>query len=342
MKNCNIKKKGKGKYVRQWIVCLLASLVAIVWGCKKEETPPTPSTGSPTKFLLKAFPAWTADNRCFLKGESTAFDGVSVKDPSIVFSGGKWHLFYTGRDASRWRMGYSSATTIEGLREANRTYMTSLNGGGYFCAPQVIYFVTQKKWYLIYQSGLGATFSTNTDITNPNGWNSGLTMGFTDGIDFWCIADDSKVYCFYSAQDGSQTIKCRSTNIADFPYKWSNYVVTATETFEAPHVYKNKTDGNYYMMVEDIARHFELWKAPKLDGTWVKMNEKWAAKTTLTEMAEHWTDQVSHGEILRSGISEKCEINDINNCQILIQGVINGNYATYGDIPYELGLIKNY
>ena len=89
-------------------------------------------------------------------------------------------------------------------------------------------------------------------------------MGFTDGIDFWCIADDKKVYCFYSAQDGSKIIKCRSTLITDFPYKWSAAITTATETFEAPH----------YMMVEDIAMIFELWQAKSLDGTWTKINEK--------------------------------------------------------------------
>lgn len=326
-------------YIKQIVIYLLGIIIVI--GCKKDDTSPN-TTEIANTFLLKAFPAWTAENRSFLRGELSSFDGVSVKDPSIVFSDGKWHLFYTGKDSTKWRMGYTSATSIAALKNANRTYMASLNGGSYFCAPQVVYFSSQKKWYLIYQSGLGATFSTNTDINNPNGWTNGVGMGFTDGIDFWCIADDSKVYCFYSAQDGSQTIKCRSTNISDFPYKWSNYVVTATETFEAPHVYKNKTDGNYYMMVEDITRHFELWKSTKLDGKWVKMNEKWASKSNLTEMSEHWTDQVSHGEIIRSGVNEKCEIGDINNCQILIQGVLNGTYASYGDIPYELGLIKNY
>lgn len=320
--------------------------IYIIFGCSKDNndtvTPTTPPVIT-IPFVLNSSPNWNADERCFLKGtDVNSFDGVSVKDPSIVFSDGKWHLFFTGRDATNWRTGYASASSISGLKTASRTYMSSLNGGGYFCAPQVLYFTAQNKWYLIYQSGLGATFSTNSNINNPNDWTAGKAMGFTDGIDFWCIADDKKVYCFYSAQDGSYNIKCRSTLISDFPYKWSTPVITATETFEAPHIYKNKSDNKYYMMVEDIARHFELWQATSLDGIWTKINEKWASKATLTETSEHWTDQVSHGEILRTGVNEKCEINDINKCQILIQGVLNGTYPSYGAIPYELGMIRNY
>lgn len=318
-------------------------IVLLTFGCSKDNNDTTTNPPPTVSFTLNPSPKWTADERCFLKGtDVSSFDGVSVKDPSIVFSDGKWHLFFTGRDAGNWRTGYASATSISGLKTASRTYMSSLNGGGYFCAPQVLYFTAQNKWYLIYQSGLGATFSTNSNINNPNDWSAGKAMGFTDGIDFWCIADDKKVYCFYSAQDGSKIIKCRSTLVTDFPYKWSAPTTTATETFEAPHVYKNKADNKYYMMVEDIARHFELWQAKSLEGTWTKINEKWASKTTLTETKEHWTDQVSHGEILRTGVNEKCEIDNINKCQILIQGVVNGTYSGYETIPYELGMIKNY
>ena len=164
--------------------------------------------------------------------------------------------------------------------------------------------------------------------------------GFFSGIDFWCISDGTNVYCFYSPMDGSRTIKRRSTTVANFPYGWSSATVVATSTFEAPHVYKNKADGKYYMMVEDINRHFELWTASSLGGTWTKIAEEWAAKSNLIETAEHWTDQVSHGEILRSGTNERMEIDNIDRCEILIQGVVNGSYGDYGNIPYDLGIIR--
>jgi hypothetical protein len=244
-------------------------------------------------------------------------------------------------------MGYVSATSISDLNSATRTLMTSLNGGSYFCAPQVFYFGAKGKWYLIYQSGLGATYSTNTDVGNPSGWTAGSAMGITDSgaLDFWCISDGTNVYCFYSPMDGSRTIKRRSTTVANFPTGWSSASVVATDTFEAVHVYKNKADGRYYMMVEDINRYFELWTASNPGGTWTKLQEQWAHKSKLIYNADHWTDQVSHGEILRSGTNERLEISNINHCEILIQGVTSANYCPGGDYSaslYDLGLIRNY
>ncbi len=42
-------------------------------------------------------------------------------------------------------------------------------GGGYQIAPQLFYFAPQRLWYLIYQAGNNAGYSTNSDITNPYG-----------------------------------------------------------------------------------------------------------------------------------------------------------------------------
>jgi hypothetical protein len=316
------------------------AILLLFTGCSKVEKQDLLPTSN-LSLKANAYPAWKADARCFLDGPSGTFDDISVKDPSVVYSGGKWHLFYTGRDKSSWRMGYTNAANIANLQYMPHNYMSSLNAGSYFCAPQVFYFNTKGKWFLIYQSN-GACFSTNTSVSNTSGWTSVRTMGIYDGIDFWCISNGTNVYCFYSAQDGSGTIKRRSTTVANFPYNWSSPTVVATSTFEAPHVYKNKADGKDYMMVEDMARYQELWTASSLGGTWTKVSEKWAAKSNLTETAGHWTDQVSHGEILRSGTNELMEIDNIDRCQILIQGVVNGSYGDYGNIPYDLGLIRNY
>jgi hypothetical protein len=287
-------------------------------------------------------PIWQVDARCFLDGPSGAFDDISVKDPTIVYYGGKWHLFYTGRDVGvggNYRMGYASAPTMPELNNATRHYLSSLNGGSYFCAPQVFWFVERSLWYLIYQSGLGPTFSTNTDISDPNGWAAGISMGFSGGtVDYWCISDGSYVYCFYSPL--GTTILARRTTVEDFPYNWSAAWTAATETFEAVHVYKNLADGKFYMMVEDVSRHFELWTASDLGGTWTKLAENWAHGNQLVDTADHWTDQVSHGEIIRAGVDEKLEINSINRCEILIQGVVDGSYGDYGNIPYDLGIIR--
>ncbi|HTM92685.1 MAG TPA: non-reducing end alpha-L-arabinofuranosidase family hydrolase [Flavisolibacter sp.] len=325
------------------IVFILSSFFFFSTGCSKKEDP-GPAPPAPG-FTANANPTWKLDAKCFTEGATGSFDDLSVKDPSIVYFGGKYHLFYTVRSktVSGWQMGYASASQIADLNTAPRTYMSALNGGSYFCAPQVFWFSSKNKWYLIYQSGLGATFSTNTDINNPSGWSAGASMGFGDGIDFWCISDGSYVYCFYSAQDGSKTIKKRRTKVENFPYGWEAATVAATNTFEAPHVYKNKADGKYYMIVEDIARHQELWAATNLGGTWTQLAEKWASIDKVTFGADHWTDQVSHIEALRSGTDEKLEIENINHCDLLIQGVTKEGYSgDYADIAYDLGLIHNY
>ncbi len=327
--------------VSKLVIMLFAT---VLLSCNKEPDNDYQSKNERHK-KVNVTPLWRVDARCFYDGAAGTFDDLAVKDPSIVFDGGKWHLFYTGRDkcsGGLWRMGYATAYNIQNLQYQPHFYMSSLNGGGYFCAPQVFYFSVKNKWYLIYQSGLGATYSTNTAVQNYWSWTAGQPMGFNDGIDFWVISDGTYVYCFYSAQDGTRTIKRRRTTVQNFPTGWSSPTVVATETFEAPHVYKNKADGKYYMMVEDLYRYFELWTAANLGGTWTKLAEKWASRENLQFLADRWTDQVSHGEIIRSGTNEFMEIDNIDRCQILIQGVVNGNYGDYGCIPYDLGLIRNY
>lgn len=324
------------------IVLSLLGLLFVVSCSKKEKDNPPPPANT---FTVNINPSWKLNARCFTEGASGTFDDISVKDPSIVFSNGKYHLFYTARskNASGWQMGYTSASQLSQFNTSTRTYMSALNGGSYFCAPQVFWFSSKNRWYLIYQSGLGASFSTNTDVGNAGGWDAGKSMGFGDGIDFWCISDGSYVYCFYSAQDGSKTIKRRRTTVANFPYGWEAATVVATNTFEAPHVYKNKADGKYYMIVEDIARHQELWVATTLNGTWTQISEKWASLEDLSFQADHWTDQVSHVEALRAGTDEKMEIDNINQCDLLIQGVTKEGYTgDYADIAYDLGMIRNY
>lgn len=334
---------------------LAALLVLSVWGCSKNETEvgvTTPPVTIETNEVVgvadskaNTNPQWKVGAICFNNGPVGAFDEVSVKDPSIVYSGGKWHMYYTGVQGSNWKIGYASATTISGLNSSTHTLVSSIGTGGGLAAPQVFYFPTKGSWFMIYQNGRIPSFSTNSDIANPAQWTKATSMGFSDdGIDYWCISNGANVYLFYSAADGSHTIKRRSTTVAKFPYGWSESTVVATETFEGVHVYKNKADGRYYMVVEGMgaSRWQELWTAATLGGIWTKVSEQWAHKSDLVYTAEHWTDQVSHMELIRSGTDEKLEIDDIDRCQMLIQGVPDGSYPSYIAIPYRIGLISNY
>ena len=54
----------------------------------------------------------------------------------------------------------------------------------------------------------------------------------------------------------------------------------------------------------------------------------------------HAQGPVSHPEIIRAGVDERMEISDIYRCEILIQRVVDGDYGDYGNIPYDLGIIR--
>src|SRR6188474_3896498 len=69
-------------------------------------------------------PTWNVDAPILFRARAEPFDHFAVKDPTIVFSGGRYHMFYTGANASGgWQMLYSSATTLEGFRTAPHTFL---------------------------------------------------------------------------------------------------------------------------------------------------------------------------------------------------------------------------
>lgn len=292
-------------------------------------------------------PTWYVGSRCFYNGAAGSFDEVSVKDPSIVYANGKYHLFYTGYDRTgKFQMGYSSATTINGLVSApHKKLNLNGNGTGSYGAPQVFYFEPKKTWYLIYQGSLGACYATTTNIDDPNSWSGPKSMGANGnmGWDYWVICDDQYAYLFNTPSDGSHNIYCRKTPLANFPNGWGAPTVAVRDTFEGSEVYKSKADNKYYMLVEDMKdnRYYELHQADSLNGPWTKINEKWASSHNLSFTADKWTNRVSHGELIRAGINQKLEINDINKADFLIQGSTDGNVA-YEKIKWNLGIIKNY
>jgi hypothetical protein len=294
-------------------------------------------------------PTWYVDARCFFKsGVSGAFDEVSVKDPSIVYAEGKYHMFFTGvTKQGWWQMGYASASTIADLSTAQHTFLSALSEG-YFCAPQVFYFEPHAKWYIIYNSGsYGAAYSTTTKIGDPASWTARQSLGIPSptGYDFWIICDDNYAYIFMTTGNGSErTIGWRRTNLSGFPTGWGALNIAATDTFEGVCVYKNQADGKYYMLAEDYYdnRYYELWSASNLSGPWTKLTEQWATYHRMVYNADHWTDSASHGEIIRSGVNQKMEITDMDKVDFLIQGVKAGSYPDYAMVPWDLGIIRNY
>jgi hypothetical protein len=66
----------------------------------------------------------------------------------------------------------------------------------------------------------------------------------------------------------------------------------------------------------------------------------YAARGNVEEPTE-WTTNISHGELLRTGVDERLEV-DPENLQFLFQGASDEEYRgrQYGTIPWRLGLLK--
>ena len=93
-----------------------------------------------------------------------------IKDPSVVFHDGHWHIFATAAKTGNWGMMYMNFTDWSKANEAPFYYLDqSPIGPGYRAAPQIFYFAPQKLWYLVFQND-NAAYSTNPDISNPDGW----------------------------------------------------------------------------------------------------------------------------------------------------------------------------
>jgi len=296
--------------------------------------------------------------------ETRAVEGVefiSVKDPSLVRFGDKWHLFCTVRGPQRTHaIVYSS---FRDFSEANRAPRRILPcHPGYFCAPQVFYFTPQRKWYLICQAADEAwgkpayrpAFSTTADVGDPNSWAKLQPMfekqpeNVKAWLDFWVIGDDAKAYLFFTSLDGKMW-RCE-TSLAQFPKGWSVPVVALTgDIFEASHTYRLKGLNKYLTLVEAQNghgwRYYKAYLADKLDGTWQPLaadrDKAFASMRNVQPAGEKWTDVVSHGELLRTGGDEKLEV-DPANLRFLFQGVLEKDRQGkgYGEIPWRLGLLE--
>jgi hypothetical protein len=66
-----------------------------------------------------------------------------------------------------------------------------------------------------------------------------------------------------------------------------------------------------------------------------------AGSANVTEAAGHWTDSVSHGELIRDGFDEAMEV-DPTHLEFLFQGVRDEEMQgkPYGQFPWRLGMLE--
>jgi hypothetical protein len=231
---------------------LLLALTAAVAAPAILAAPELPLLSPPYRWVLSApviAPAGRPDDPCH-----------AIKDPTVVFHDGRWHLFCTIRCRKRThQIEYLSFADWSKTADAKRHVLTLTDG--YFCAPQVFYFTPHKKWYLVYQVAdptrkpqLQPAFSTTADLTDPTSWTKPALLferdpeGVTGWIDFWVICDDTHARLFFTSLNGKMWRS--DAKLADFPHGWSKpEVVLQGDIFEASHTYRVK-GGGYLTIVE--------------------------------------------------------------------------------------------
>lgn len=282
---------------------------------------------------------------------------LALKDPSIVFHEGRWHLFGTLRGRSgKVCMQYLSFTDWQQANSARREMISFTDR--YHCAPQVFYFTPHRRWYLIYQladpvrtPAMGPYFSTTENLADPKSWTPPQLMVTNPAekqrwIDFWVICDAEKAHLFYTSNDGRMWR--RETRLADFPFGWSEQTLALQgDIFEASHTYKIKGREEYLTVVEAQApgrRYYKAYLASRLEGPWRGLADSLSKPFAASENVHQsipWTTSISHGELLRSGVDERLEV-DPSNLRFLFQGVSDEGYSgsKYGGIPWKLGLLE--
>jgi endo-1,4-beta-xylanase len=123
---------------------------------------------------------------------------------------------------------------------------------------------------------------------------------------------------------------------------------TAGRLFEASNVYKLKGANKYLALIEAFdsesmgRRFFRSWTADSLDGTWTVLadtyNNPFASAANVTFSGTSWTNDISHGEMIRDGYDETLTIATCNQ-QYLYQGKAPSASGTYNLLPWKLGLL---
>ena len=287
---------------------------------------------------------------------------VAVKDPSIVYAGGKFHVFMTTAGAAGWGLAYASFRSWSDAATAPLTYLDRTEiGPGYRAAPQVFYFAPQRRWYLIFQGG-DPLYSTTTDIDDPMSWSKPKSFfasppaivrsknGAATWLDFWVICDTAKCYLFNTGDNG--LLYRSETSLALFPNGFHNTAVVLqsanpAELFEASMTYRLAGADAYVTMVEAMGpkgRYFRAWVSDRLDGEWRPLADRsdrpFAGAANVSFPGPSWSEGVSHGELLRAGIDQTLEIDPCKPLQFLYQGLAPGSDASnYMMLPYRLGLL---
>ncbi|SOD62795.1 Glycosyl hydrolase family 62 [Streptomyces zhaozhouensis] len=352
------------RFLTATLTALLGVTLALVAGpASGDPAPAAAPTVEPRAELPTTF-QWSSTGP--LISPHSGLGSVAAKDPSVVQDqDGRWHVFFTRVDtAGDWGLAHTSFTDWSQAGAGAQTDLeaSSAIGGGYRAAPHAFYFAPHDEWYLVYQTGL-PSFSTTTDINDPGSWSAPRNfmdsvpdvveenIGNGNWLDFFVICDDSMCYLF-SADDNGHVYRSETT-LADFPNGFGNTRIVLEDSgnnlFEGGAVYQVGDTDTYLLLWEAIGsdgrRWYRSFTAEGLDGQWQPLadtqDNPFARSNNVSfENGDAWTQDISHGELLRTTPDQTMAI-DPCDIRLLYQGLDPSAGGEYSQLPYRLGLATN-
>ena len=302
---------------------------------------------------------WEYSSPLIAPEQRTVEPSRAQKDPTLVCHEGRWHVFMTVKLPDRTAIEYCSFEKWEDADASKRT-LVDVSDSRYFGAPHVFYFTPYKQWYLVYQVGVPNTnkmwvaYSTTSTITDPGSWTKAQPMldGGPDdprevgGLDYWIICDEERAYLFFTSLDGRMW-RLR-TQLEDFPRGFDHCeLALQAKIFEASHTYKLKGRNQYLTIIEENGqRYYKAYVADRLDGEWRPVADTFdrpfagARNIRPASGVRHWTDNVSHGELIRDSNDQTMTV-DPDNLRFVFQGMREEHKSDrgYGRFPWRIGIL---
>ncbi len=337
--------------------CLLSLTIMSVLAACSGINAMTDGAAEPALAPAKDAFNWTSSAPLISPQADTNQTIYGVKDPSVVYVNGKYHVFMTTAGSAGWALAYTSFDKWSDASSAKIVPLAnSPMGPGYRAAPQVFYFAPQKTWYLVYQ-GSDPMYSISNDISDPKSWSAPKPFfpivpdiikppqghGW---LDFWVICDDKKCYLF-NTDDHGRLLRSE-TDLNLFPNGFHDTVVVMREKtedlFEASNTYRIANTDTYVTLVEAVSptgRYFRIWKSHRLDGTWEPFSSApMNAFASRDNVEQIWSEGISHGEIIRTNADQTMTIDPCRPLEYLFQGNDPAvRVDDYIKLPYRLGVI---